>query len=129
MNLKYTGGVIGLVGFASGPFFMLGTTGSAAALEGIGLLLFGLFAITGAAGSILTLRGNSKVGGGLSLASGLCLLALGFILSKPTPWFTGGIITVGGLTAFLYKAPVMTGGQWRMRRTGTGTGTPPTAAS
>ena len=129
MNLKYTGAVIGLVGFASGPFFMLGTTGSGVALEGIGLIFFALFAVTGAAGSIISLRGNTRVGGALSLGSGLCLFALGFILGKPTPYFTGGIITVGGLLASLYKEPVMTGSQWRMRRTGTGTGTPPTSAS
>jgi hypothetical protein len=61
------------------------------------------------------------------------LLAMPSFTGKAVTYFPGGIITAGGIIAFFYKEPVMTGSQWRMRRTGTGTGTgtdtPPAATS
>jgi hypothetical protein len=123
MNLKYVGGIVGLIGFASTLFFMFGTTGTDVALQGMHLGAFGLCAIGALVGSILVLRGTTKIGSGLVLLAGLGCFAIAAVTGKPTTIFSGILITIGGIIAFFYKEPVATGSQWRMRRTGPSSGT------
>ena len=117
MNLKYTGGIVGLIGVAMGPFFLLGTTGAAQSLSGMPQAIFGLCVIIALIGNVLTLRGTTRVGGAMSLAAGIVLLALPTFTGKPVTYFPGALMAIGGIISLLYKEPVMSGSQWRMRRT------------
>jgi hypothetical protein len=123
MNLKYVGGIVIFLGCAMGPFFILGTTGAAQQLQGGAQLLFAALIIASIAAGILCLRGMTKIAAAIAIVSGVILLAMPSFTGKSVTLFPGAIITAGGIIAFLYKEPVMTGSQWRMRRTGTGTGT------
>ena len=118
MSLKYVGGIISLVGVLSSLFMGLGTTGSGVMVEGLlPTALFWLSIVVGLVGSVLVLRGTTRVGAVLALLSGLVLMGLALSTGKVAPWLPGGLLTIGGALAFLYKEPELVQSQWRIRRT------------
>src|SRR3989304_2749761 len=106
MSLKYVGGIISLIGVRSSLFMGLGTTGSGVMVEGVlPTALFWLSIVVGLVGSVLVLRGTTKVGAVLALLRGLVLMGLALSTGKVAPWLPGGLLTVGGGRVFRYKEP------------------------
>ena len=118
MSLKYVGGIISLIGVMSSLFMGLGTTGSGVMVEGVlPTALFWLSIVVGLVGSVLVLRGTTKVGAVLALLSGLVLMGLALSTGKVAPWLPGSLMAIGGALAFFYKEPELVQSQWRIRRT------------
>jgi hypothetical protein len=124
MNLKYLGGILGLVGGMAGLVLVMITTGGDVKITGSWQLLYIVAFVAGAVGSFLSLRGTTRPGGIITLVSGVAMVIVYRGSNVVLPLLPGILFLIGGVLQFLYKEPVTTGSQWRIRRT-----PPPSGAS
>ena len=123
MNLKYVGGILGLIGAMAGLVLVMITTGGDVRITGYWQILYIVAFAAGGVGSFLSLRGTTRVGGIITVVCGAAMVVVARGSNVVLPYIPGGLFLIGGVLQFLYKEPVITGSQWRIRRTPPPTGT------